>query len=700
MPYSSERGKSKRQTVTRSKPCELCEGIDGCSTGDDGLFMCRRRAGETPGFIALGKSKGDDQFALYRRADDPRLSEQDNGKQRAKPTPKPDDWIDWPRRAQACARNFTPEARAELAGILGLPEPALDGMQIGLRAEGPHRDRETGKPLGACWTFPEYDGTGEMIGITCRYADGRKLAWPDGKRGLCFRVGWREHDGAILCPEGASDTLALVALGLPAIGRPNNTSGAEMLAELLKDLPAEREIVVLGEYDNKPDGKWPGLEGAKKVSAELASALDRPVSWAMPPDKAKDVRVWVRGNVKSDAVADEWSDAGERFAAGLQLHPAGRAKEEKTEGYQFAPIDSATFFARDYRPKMLIKRVMVAGQPAVVGGSTKTLKTSIDVDLAISLDSGTPFLDEFQVYERQRVCLISGESGEYTLQETGKRICAARGLNPLDLGVEWDFRLPQFGRPQDLNTLREGLQRRGITVCIIDPLYLCLLAGFSEQQVSASNFYQVGPLLLSVSQACLSVGCTPILTHHTPKHTGRDCRPLELQDLAFAGISEFARQWLLISRREPFERGIPHRLYLVAGGSVGHGGLWDLDIDEGVLDDDFNGRKWDVIIADSRGGALTRDRKEGERKAKKQAKESEDDAELMHQLDRLVAKSGKPVAVYTHVREATGFSNDRMSFAVMRLKLADMLEEVETVICTGKNLSVKRNVQGLRRTHG
>ncbi len=58
---------------------------------------------------------------------------------------------------------------------------------------------------------------------------------------------------------------------------------------------------------------------------------------------------------------------------------------------------------------------------------------------------------------------------------------------------------------------------------------------------------------------------------------------LELADIAWSGFAEFARQWLLLSRREPYIDGTgEHRLYLRSGGSAGHSALIHLDASEGI----------------------------------------------------------------------------------------------------------------------
>src|ERR1019366_3803630 len=220
----------------------------------------------------------------------------------------------------------------------------------------------------------------------------------------------------------------------------------------------------------------------------------------------------------------------------------------------------------------------------VIGGPKKSLKTSILIDMVLSMAAALPFLGMFETRRRFRVALISGESGKYTIQETARRVAVAKGIGAelLDnLDVLWDFRLPQLANEAELLELTRGLKRLGIDVVDIDPLYLSLLAGSTAQ---ASNLFDMGPLLLRVADACLRAGATPILAHHAVKQRGRGFDPIDLDELAFSGIAEFARSWLLVSRREAYEAGTgQHRLWLQTGGSIGHGGLFAMDLNEGQI---------------------------------------------------------------------------------------------------------------------
>ncbi|MCO6454081.1 MAG: hypothetical protein J5I93_02095, partial [Pirellulaceae bacterium] len=178
-----------------------------------------------------------------------------------------------------------------LARMLGLPADALRAVGCGWCPRNRH------------WTMPERDGGGRIVGITRRWSDGRKRAVPGSRRGLTIPAGWSDRPGPVLLVEGASDTAALWAAGLAVIGRPSNTGGADLLADLLAD-HAERDIIVVGENDQKDNGRWPGRAGAAATAQGLADRLCRPVAWSLVPDGAKDSREWYRATGGTpDAVA-------------------------------------------------------------------------------------------------------------------------------------------------------------------------------------------------------------------------------------------------------------------------------------------------------------------------------------------------------------------------------------------------------------
>ena len=94
-------------------------------------------------------------------------------------------------------------------------------------------------------------------------------------------------------------------------------------------------------------------------------------------------------------------------------------------------------------------------------------------------------------------------------------------MNPATLGVYWSFRLPHVANVLDRDRLSAGLREVRADVVVIDPLYLCLLAGADARGVEAGNLFHMGPLLLGVARASLDAGCTPLLCHHAADQKAR-----------------------------------------------------------------------------------------------------------------------------------------------------------------------------------
>jgi replicative DNA helicase len=160
----------------------------------------------------------------------------------------------------------------------------------------------------------------------------------------------------------------------------------------------------------------------------------------------------------------------------------------------------------------------------------------------------------------------------------------------------WSFDLPQLGRITHVRRLAACLRDEQIRVLVLDPLYLSLLDG--SNKVSASNLFEIGPHLRQIGRVCLDAGTTPLLVHHSTKGASKRTEqdtPLDLDDLAFVGVGEFVRQWILLSRRERYRPGSgEHQLLMAVGGSAGHSGCWTVDVKEGVLNATLGGRGWKV----------------------------------------------------------------------------------------------------------
>ena len=91
---------------------------------------------------------------------------------------------------------------------------------------------------------------------------------------------------------------------------------------------------------------------------------------------------------------------------------------------RFKAITAAELDSGTYDHNYLVEHVLVEGQPCILAGPKKALKTTILIDLGISLGLSAKFLGKFWIPTAKRFLLCSGESGIATLQETARRIAS------------------------------------------------------------------------------------------------------------------------------------------------------------------------------------------------------------------------------------------------------------------------------------
>jgi hypothetical protein len=303
--------------------------------------------------------------------------------------------------------------------------------------------------------------------------------------------------------------------------------------------------------------------------------------------------LWSKQSGNYGATREKWDsmqpDGG--ISIGSLFYWAREDAKPKDESSPFKVYTSKEFFEGDFSIKYLIDDCFVQGQPMLVGGVSKTLKTSICVDAATSLASGAKFLSQFPVLAESKVLIMSGESGLGTLQETGFRICKSKGINPFGLdNLKWSSDIPRCDSEADLDRLRDAISKNNAEVLFVDPAYLAL--GGDDH----GNVFKQGQLLRKINSICMELGCTLVLVHHNRKGIKPGSAP-KLEDMAMAGFAEFARQWWLLNRVTEYRERQPHELWLRVGGSAGHSGLFELTVSEGSKRDE-GGRKWELQIVD------------------------------------------------------------------------------------------------------
>ncbi len=238
---------------------------------------------------------------------------------------------------------------------------------------------------------------------------------------------------------------------------------------------------------------------------------------------------------------------------------------------------------------------LVAGQGCIIAGPEKSMKTSIALDLAVSLASGENFLgaDCFPVLQPANVMLMSGESGIATLRKNLRTVfrerCGTRqyakqdrdrGIATLQKRIMLSDKVPRFDCKPDLAVVGELIEQNDIEVLIVDT------AGMAMPGDTASNMNSQYRLLGDMNEVCRERGAMLSVVHHTHRRKDNHA-PVNLDDIAFAGYKEWARQWILIGRSSPYDPPEPgesrlHNLWLTIGGSAGHSSLHGLTIDEGT----------------------------------------------------------------------------------------------------------------------
>ena len=486
--------------------------------------------------------------------------------------------------------------------------------------------------------FPMHGPDGEVCSGFSLTLDNGKGCYAKGKPVGLFLPGRKPVAGETWCiVEGCKDAAVVHNLGILAVGLPGNR-----LNEKFAPLFAGCDIIVI------PDADRAGVEGADETAKVLA-AVAKSVRVARLP-----VPVVESGGKDVRDVLREQGPAAVLTAIG-DAQPAKAAEPPAFTKL----ITCSELLALDLKPRFLVRGVLVEGQPMIVGGRSKVLKTSIACDLVLSLAAGRPFLGKFDSH-RVNVGFWSGETGAAVLRETAQRIAAAKGIDLADCFLHWSFDLPKLSRLDHLDHFAATIDQHGLQVAVVDPLYLSLLDPATAS--NAGNIYTMGTILQPLSALAQEHGASLTVLHHFRKSgVVDDDEPAGLEELAQSGVAEWARQWILLQRRVPYEGDGKHSLWMRCGGSAGHSSLWHVSIDEGQLNPDtFTGRTWDVLVSPAADARRQTEQDRENRKAVEQEKRQGEHRERLLEVLRKVPDGDTAKGL----REAAGLNPANFSKAI------------------------------------
>lgn len=278
------------QRVRRSSPCPICQRDHYCTVNvDRGLVRCTRSESDRPSLDSHGGIAWIHRMGTRPDYIPPPAKE---------PASKiPLDEIerlarDMQTNPRAAAKR---NSESELLAVAPWSLVAL-GVGIGWSYDGQEYS-----------SWPSRDGRNRIVGITRRFANGRKLTFRGtSNRGLFIPAHanaryWHAVQ-SLWVVEGASDVAMAISCGVPAIGRPSNSGGSLLLAKWIpRHCPNIRQVIVWGENDYRTPcpmqctqqhchACFPGLYGAQHVTADLKRRMRVEVIRRMPSAGAKDVR--------------------------------------------------------------------------------------------------------------------------------------------------------------------------------------------------------------------------------------------------------------------------------------------------------------------------------------------------------------------------------------------------------------------------
>jgi hypothetical protein len=394
-----------------------------------------------------------------------------------------------------------------------------------------------------------------------------------------------------------------------------------------------RPISPIGKHDN---GTFRGLDRQERCHDPTAQKeFQQAARWGArcrPPWDARRLRRILR------LACDKLNAREEACCSGLLTDLPGSGRP----GGAGAPL------------RWLIDGLLLDQCPAMLAAPMKTMKTNLGIAAAVAVAAGLPFLARFPVPGRRHAFYLTGETALAVARDIARRIGDALGVADADDLIAWGERLPRLDSPNDLKALAVALAAVGESGLVItDPLNQML--GDGSRLNLGADMFAASPLLRAANDIITNAGWQWLAIHHC-KDLHPSNRPPQLGDVAYTAFAQFFRQWLLVGRRRAYTSDGRHALAAQVGGP-GFAGLWAIDIDEGIRDNQPHGWAIQVRPLDE-----ARQQAAEQQDAARAATRQQRAAKLLAALQQL-AQDGKP-ATLSSLRPLTKLNNANLKEAI------------------------------------
>ena len=149
------------------------------------------------------------------------------------------------------------------------------------------------------------------------------------------------------------------------------------------------------------------------------------------------------------------------------------------------------------RPKWLVEGFWPCNAAGIVAGEAKSFKSTVTMDLAFSVASGTPFLGKFPVQTQGPVLIVQNENSEHMIVDRVLKLYNSRkGLPKIEnrggyRKVQWDDEIPlhflsETGFSLTNHTDREFLEHKVEEIkpvlIVLDPLYTMFTGNLNSSE--------------------------------------------------------------------------------------------------------------------------------------------------------------------------------------------------------------------------